>query len=50
MRKPAFGVSDQVPHKQGFTTKEDDWRLEILDLGSRWILMSMSRDAAHIYV
>ena len=31
MRKPVFGVSDQVRHKPGCTTTEDGWRLEILD-------------------
>ena len=34
MRKPVFGVSDQVRHKPGCTTTEDGWRIEIPDLGS----------------
>ena len=34
MRKPVFGVSDQVPHKPGCTATEDGYRLEISDLGS----------------
>ena len=29
MRKPVFGVSDQVRHKPGCTATEDGWRLEI---------------------
>ena len=35
IRKPVFGVSDQVMHKPGCTSTEDDLRLEISDLGSR---------------
>ena len=34
-------VSDLVPHKPGCTSTEDDWRLEILYLESRWIVLSM---------
>ena len=34
VRKPVFGVSDQVRHKPGCTTTEDGWTLEIWDLGS----------------
>ena len=34
MRKPVFGVSDQVQHKQGCTAKDNGSRLEMLDLGS----------------
>ena len=41
VRKPVFGVSDQVRHKPGCTTTEDDKRLEISDLGSRGIVLSM---------
>ena len=41
MRKPVFGVSDQVQHKPGCTVTEDGWRLEILDLGSRGIVLSV---------
>ena len=33
MRKPVFGVADQVQHKLGCTTTEDGQRLEISDLG-----------------
>ena len=40
MRKPVFGVSDQVPHKPGCTATEDGWRLEILYLGRREIVLS----------
>ena len=32
LRKPVFGVSDQVPHKPGCTVTEDGQRLEISDL------------------
>ena len=31
-RNPVFGISDQVRHKRGYTTTEDDWWLEISDL------------------
>ena len=41
MKKPVFGVSDQVRHKPGCTTTEDGWRLEISDLGSRGIVLSI---------
>ena len=41
VRKPVFGVSDQVRQKPGCTTTEDGWRLEILDLGSRGIVLSV---------
>ena len=39
LRKLVFGVSDQVQHKPGCTATEDGQRLEILDLGSRWIVL-----------
>ena len=38
MRKP---VSEQVQHKSGCTPTEDGQRLEISDLGSRGIVLSM---------
>ena len=38
VRKPVFGVSDQVPHKPGCTATEDGWRLEISYLGRREIV------------
>ena len=41
MRKPVFGVSDQVRHKLGCAVTEDDKRLEISDLESRGIVLSM---------
>ena len=47
MRKPVLGVSDQVQHKLGCTTIEDCYRLEILDLGSRGILLSYSMYSGH---
>ena len=43
VRKPVFGVSDQVPHKPGCTVTGDGERLEILDLESRVIVLSMER-------
>ena len=41
MRKPLFGVSDQVRHKAGCTATEDGWRLEVSDLGSGGIVPSV---------
>ena len=41
VRKPVFGVSDQVPHKSGCTATEDGWRLEISYLGRREIVLSV---------
>ena len=41
LRKPVFGVSDQVRHKPGCTALEDGWRLEIPDLESRGIVLSV---------
>ena len=41
VRKPVFGVSDQVPHKPGCADTEDGERLEISDLGSRGIVLSV---------
>ena len=41
VRKPVLGVCDQVRHKPGCTTTEDDYRLEILDLGSRGIVLTV---------
>ena len=43
VRKPVFGVSDQVRHKPGCTTTEDGLRLEISYLGSRGIVLSVLR-------
>ena len=40
VRKSVFGVSDQVPHKSDCTAT-DGCRLEISDLGSRGIVISM---------
>ena len=39
VRKPVFGVSDQVRHKLGCTIKEG-LMLKISDLGSRGIVLS----------
>ena len=41
LRKPVFGVSDQVPHKPDCTTTEDGESLEISDLESRGIVLSV---------
>ena len=41
VRKPVFGVSNQVPHKSGCTATGDDKRLEISDLESRGIVLSV---------
>ena len=41
VRKPVFGIFDQIPHKRGCTTTEDRWTLEISDLGSREIVLSV---------
>ena len=41
VRKPVFGVSDQVRHKPGCSATEDGYRLEISDLGSRGMLLSV---------
>ena len=40
VRKPVFVISDQVQHKLGCATTEDDLRLKISDLASRWIVLS----------
>ena len=39
MKKHVFGVSDQVRHKPGCMDTEDGKRLDILDLGSRAIIL-----------
>ena len=41
MRKPTFWFCDLVRHKLGCKTKEDGLRLEISDLESRGIVLSM---------
>ena len=41
VRKPVFGVSDQVRHKPGCTATEDGYRLEISDLGRKGIVLSI---------
>ena len=41
VRKPVFGVSDQVRHKPGCTATEDGEKLEISYLGSRGIVLSV---------
>ena len=42
-RKPVFGVFDQVRHKPGCAATEDVKRLEISDLESRGIVLSIER-------
>ena len=40
--KPVFGVSDSVVrHKPGCAAPEDGWSLQILDLGSRGIVLAV---------
>ena len=41
VRKPVFGVSDNVRHKPGYTTTEDDWRIEISYLDRRETVLSV---------
>ena len=41
LRKPFFGVSDQVRYKPGCTATEDGWTLEISCLGSIGIVLSV---------
>ena len=43
VRKPVFGVSDQVWHNPGCTVTEDGYKFEILYLGSRGIVLSMKQ-------
>ena len=44
VRKPVFGVFDQVRHKPGRTATEDGYRLEISDLGSRGLYYPCSEN------
>ena len=39
VRKPVFGISDQVRHKSDCTASEDGYRLENWDIGSRGIVL-----------
>ena len=41
VRKPVFVVSDQVRHKPGCTATQDGYKLEISDLESRRLVLSM---------
>ena len=43
VRKPVFGVSEQVLHKPGCTITEDSQRLQISDLGRKGFLLSVLR-------
>ena len=50
MRKPVFGVSDQVRHKPGGAATEDSLMLEIWDTQGRGIQGSFSGAIfAHFY-
>ena len=42
-RKPVFGVCDQLRHKPACTSTETRWRLEILNLERRGIILSRQR-------
>ena len=49
MRKPVFGVADQVPHKPGFIATDG---LEILDLANKALALSMcseNKDADRVH-
>ena len=46
VRKPVFGVSDQVRHKPGCTATEDGYKLEISDLESRGIYLCSENKGA----
>ena len=61
MRKPVFGVLDQVCLKLGFTATEDGQRLEISDFRSRrevktsafvyeYAKFRFSHDGAHLFI
>ena len=43
MRKPVFRASDQVLHKPGCNATEDGYRLQISDLESSGIVLSMEQ-------
>ena len=43
VRKAVVGVSDEVRYKPGCTATEDGQRLEISNLGSRGIVLSLLR-------
>ena len=44
LRKPGFGISDQVRHKTDCSTTEDGWGLEIADFGRRGIVLFMFKN------
>ena len=46
--KTVFGVSDQVRHKQGCTTTEDGYRLEILEEEGLYYLRYVAKTKAPI--
>ena len=43
MRIPVFGMSEKVRHKPGCAAAEDGKRLEIPDLGSRWLKLQRKK-------
>ena len=47
VRKPVFGVSDQVPHKPGCKATEDGYRHEIPCIGSRGIVLCSKNKGAN---
>ena len=46
MRKPVYGVSDQVRHKPGCTATDHGYKLEISDLESRGIVLCSENQGA----
>ena len=46
VRKPVFGVSNQVTHKSGCTATQDGKRLEISYLGNRGIVLCSKNKGA----
>ena len=38
-REPVIGVSDQAWHKLSYTATDDGWRIEILNLNGRGIVL-----------
>ena len=43
VRKPVFGISDQVRHKLACTVAEKGRKLEILDIRSKGIVLSVKQ-------
>ena len=49
MRKPVFGVTELDRHKPGCTQTGDGKRLEIMDLGSRGIVLCKNKGADQLH-